>query len=53
MASVILKLVGIKRTEVVLLLSGWLISIPVFCDSGFVILSELAKEFSRNTKING
>lgn len=50
MASVILKLVGIKRTEVVLLLSGWLISIPVFCDSGFVILSELAKEFSRNTK---
>lgn len=50
MASVILKLVGIERTELILLLSGWLISIPVFCDSGFVILSELAKEFSRNTK---
>ena len=33
MASVILKLVGIKRTEVVLLLSGWLISIPVFSES--------------------
>lgn len=50
MATFILKIVGIKRTEVVLLLSGCLISIPVFCDSGFVILSELAKEFSRNTK---
>lgn len=50
MASVILKLVGVERTELVLLLSGWLVSIPVFCDSGFVILSELAKEFSRNTR---
>lgn len=50
MSVVILRLVGVERTELVLLLSGWLISIPVFCDSGFVILSELAKEFSRNTK---
>ncbi len=50
MAMSILKLVGVEKTELVLLLSGWLVSIPVFCDSGFVILSELAKEFSRNTK---
>ncbi|MDO5726221.1 MAG: GntP family permease [Tissierellia bacterium] len=50
MAQSILKMVGEERTELVLLLSGWLVSIPVFCDSGFVILSELAKEFSRNTK---
>lgn len=50
MTSVILKFVGIERTELVLMLSGWLISIPVFADSGFVILSELAKEFSRTTK---
>lgn len=50
MAIVILNIVGEDKTELVLLLSGWLISIPVFCDSGFVIMSELAKEFSRNTK---
>lgn len=50
MAVTILNLVGVERTELVLLLSGWLVSIPVFCDSGFVILSELAKEFSRTTK---
>ena len=31
-------------------LTGWVVSIPVFCDSGFVILSSLAKEFSRLTK---
>ncbi|MDR7871558.1 MAG: gluconate:H+ symporter [Tissierellaceae bacterium] len=50
MALSILKIFGVEKTELVLLLSGWLVSIPVFCDSGFVILSELAKEFSRNTK---
>ncbi|NLY20556.1 MAG: GntP family permease [Tissierellia bacterium] len=50
MAMSILKIVGVERTDLVLGLSGWLVSIPVFCDSGFVILSELAKEFSRDTK---
>lgn len=50
MALTILKLVGIKKADIVLGLTGFLVSIPVFCDSGFVILSSLAKEFSRLTK---
>ncbi len=50
MALTILKAVGIARAEWVLALSGLLVSIPVFCDSGYVILSELAKEFSRITR---
>ena len=50
MALTILKGVGIARAEWVLALSGLLVSIPVFCDSGYVILSELAKEFSRITR---
>lgn len=50
MALTILRLVGVERADIVLGLSGFLVSIPVFCDSGFVILSELAKEFSRLTK---
>lgn len=50
MSLTILDIFGVERTELVLLISGWLVSIPVFCDSGFVILSELAKEFSRTTK---
>ncbi|NLA83400.1 MAG: GntP family permease, partial [Clostridiales bacterium] len=50
MALTILKFVGIKKADVVLGLTGFLVSIPVFCDSGFVILSSLAKEFSRLTK---
>lgn len=50
MALSILKLVGIKNADIVLGLTGFVVSIPVFCDSGFVILSSLAKEFSRLTK---
>lgn len=50
MALSILKIVGVKRADVVLGLTGFVVSIPVFCDSGFVILSSLAKEFSRLTK---
>ena len=55
MALTILKLVGVKNCDVVLCdvvlgLTGFVVSIPVFCDSGFVILSSLAKEFSRLTK---
>ena len=50
MALTILKAVGVKNCDIVLGLTGWVVSIPVFCDSGFVILSSLAKEFSRLTK---
>lgn len=49
-ALTILKMVGIKQSDVVIGLTGFLVSIPVFCDSGFVILSSLAKELSRLTK---
>lgn len=43
MAITILKLVGVKRADVVLGLTGFVVSIPVFCDSGFVILSSWQK----------
>ena len=39
MALTILKMVGVKNCDVVLGLTGFVVSIPVFCDSGFVILS--------------
>ncbi len=50
MALTILPTVGVRNADIVLGLTGFLVSIPVFCDSGFVILSSLAKEFSRLTK---
>lgn len=50
MARTFLKLFGKKRESLALALTGFLVSIPIFCDSGFVILSPLAKALSKNTK---
>lgn len=50
MALTILKGVGVKNCDIMLGITGLVVSIPVFCDSAFVILSSLAKEFSRLTK---
>ncbi len=50
MARTFLKLFGKKREGIALALTGFLVSIPIFCDSGFVILSPIAKALSKNTK---
>ena len=39
MARTFLKLFGKGKEEVALSLTGFLVSIPIFCDSGFVILT--------------
>ncbi|MDO4941840.1 MAG: GntP family permease [Lachnospiraceae bacterium] len=50
MAHTFLKIFGKGREEAALAFTGFLVSIPVFCDSGFVILSPIAKSLSRVTK---
>ncbi|GAA4296268.1 gluconate:H+ symporter [Anaerocolumna aminovalerica] len=50
MALTFLKIFGKGREEWALSITGFLVSIPIFCDSGFVILSPLAKALSRRTK---
>jgi GntP family gluconate:H+ symporter len=50
MARTFLKIFGKKHESAALALTGFLVSIPIFCDSGFVILSPLAKALSKNTK---
>lgn len=50
MAQTFLKLFGKRREEEALALTGFLVSIPIFCDSGFVILAPIAKAISRVTK---
>ena len=50
MAHTFLKLFGKKREEEALALTGFLVSIPIFCDSGFVVLSPIAKAISKTTK---
>lgn len=50
MAHTFLKLFGKKREEEALALTGFLVSIPIFCDSGFVVLAPIAKAISKFTK---
>lgn len=50
MAFTFLKLFGKKREEEALALTGFVVSIPIFCDSGFVVLSPIAKAISKATK---
>ena len=50
MAHTFLKLFGKKREEEALAFTGFLVSIPIFCDSGFVVLAPIAKAISRVTK---
>lgn len=50
MAQTFLKYLGKKREELALALTGFVVSIPIFCDSGFVILSPLAKAISKKTR---
>lgn len=51
MAEVILRVIGDKRPQLAMTLIGYVISIPVFCDSGFVILSSLNKSLAKRAKV--
>ena len=44
------KLFGKGREEEALAFTGFLVSIPIFCDSGFVVLAPIAKALSKATK---
>ena len=50
MARTFLKICGKGREEMALAITGFIVSIPIFCDSAFVILAPIAKEISRQTK---
>lgn len=50
MAQTFIKVLGKKHEELALAITGFIVSIPIFCDSGFIILSPLAKAISRKTK---
>ncbi len=52
MAMTFIKLMGKGKEDIAMLITGFIVSIPVFCDSAFVVLSLLAKSLSRNTGKN-
>ena len=49
LADLVVKLVGKKNPELAIELMGWVVSIPVFCDSGFVILDPIRKALVKKT----
>lgn len=51
MAEVVLRVVGPKRPQLAMSLIGYIVSIPVFCDSGFVILNSLKKALAKRAKV--
>lgn len=52
MAEKILALLGRRRPQLAMSLIGGLVSIPVFCDSGYVILSSLNKAIARRGRVS-
>ncbi len=52
MAESILKITGKKNVPLAMGIIGYIVSIPVFCDSGFVILSPLNKALSKRAGVS-
>ena len=49
LADMVIRLVGRKHPEIAMELMGWVVSVPVFCDSGFVMLNPIRKALVRQT----
>ena len=49
LSDMVVKAVGQKRPALAIELMGWVVSIPVFCDSGFVILDPIRKALAKRT----
>jgi len=49
LADIVIKIVGQKNPVLAVELMGWVVSIPVFCDSGFVILNPIRKALVKRT----
>lgn len=49
LAEMVARLVGPKHPDLAMEIMGWVVSIPVFCDSGFVILAPIRKALTQKT----
>ncbi len=52
MASFILKKVGERYAATAMSLTGFIVGLPIFCDSGFIVLSGLNKSLAKRTGIS-
>jgi len=51
MATAVLKIVGERKSALAIHITGFIVSMAVFCDSGFIILSPLNKAISKKSGI--
>lgn len=52
MADYLLKLTGPKHAALAMSLTGFIVGLPVFCDSGYIVLSGLNNSIARRTGIS-
>lgn len=52
MAAYILKKVGEKNAALALSITGFIVGLPVFCDSGYIVLSGLNKSLIKRTGVS-
>jgi GntP family gluconate:H+ symporter len=52
MAELVLRIIGKKNVHAAMGILGYIVSIPVFADSGFIILNPLNKSLSKKAKLS-
>ncbi|WP_424407178.1 GntP family permease [Pasteurella sp. PK-2025] len=52
LADLVVKLVGHKNPELAMLIMGWVVGVPVFCDSGFVVLNPIREALRKKILAN-
>jgi GntP family gluconate:H+ symporter len=51
MAAYILRVVGQKRSSLAIAITGFIVGLPIFCDSGYIVLNGINKSLVRRTGI--
>jgi gluconate:H+ symporter, GntP family len=51
MATAILRRTGERRAALAMSLTGFIVGLPIFCDSGYIVLSGLNKSVARRTGV--
>lgn len=52
LADIVVGIVGKNHPELAIEIMGWVVAIPVFCDSGFVVLNPIRKALVKKTGVS-
>jgi len=52
-ADMIIKMLSKRSPTLSIIIMGWIVSVPVFCDSGFVIINPVRKSVVKRTACSG